>query len=219
MPRRSNRKRGSFRSSRARRGDWVYRDQVIDDNGVGASDGTWSPVIFAQTSGQANRRGFVLYDSQNFLRQMAGSGAVDRLSNAARAEGKRPLMLEVDGHVYMEPTVWAVGNIIAWGLRILIDEQDPSAGGLVQAAAYSMWANVGVQSSAFYANQPNWIAEKRIYKVFNASQDSHRDFTWNVKFRRRLQAHQALWIYSEGESTSVNTRLQFYMRTRVVDEG
>jgi len=208
-------------ASPRRKADWVYRGDAALDDGSTDDLGTYSAQIITIPSGQATRSAFVLYDSQNYTRQVFGpSGAPSYGSRAYRAEGARPLILRVQAEIYMEPTVWAVGNIIAQGFRILVDEQDPVTGLLLQNPSYTMWApNVAGHNPAEFANERNWPWERRVYKVFNLNSDSHRDFRIDIPMRRRLLPHQALWLYTEGESTGVNVRMQIFARSLVVDEG
>jgi len=202
-----------------RKADWVYRPDAFVEGGDPDELGTYDSSLRTVVSGQAGRAAFCLYDSQNVQLQRMTSVAANYLRKTGRAEGRAPLMLRVQGHMYLEPTIWAVGNIIAQGFRILIEEQDPVTGLMIQNSSYSMWAGVAGSHPAMFANEKNYMYDARIYKVFNLNSDSHRDWRIDVRMRRRLQPHQALWLYTEGESTGVNVRLQMYLRTLVVDEG
>lgn len=204
------------------RPDWVYRNDARAVAGLGGSDdlGTYSVVVKALTSGVVNALGMVLYDSANRMQANVPAGAGQGyLSRAARAEGRKPHIRAVEGLVYLEPTAWALGNLIAYGSRILIAEQDIDTGVPVLDAEYSMWANGLVTSASLWANQGRQnVQEKRLFYGFSDNQAfTVARYSWTGL--RALEPHEALFLYMELETTSVNVRFQPFLRTLVSDEG
>lgn len=123
-----------------------------------------------------------------------------------------------EGIVYVEPTTWALGSLIAWGFRIGIFEQDPMSGAIGLDPSYSMWATgpgSGDPNPATWANQGRTnIHERRIHYGFS----DNATFTvqkFRVPIGRRLQDHECLAVYFEGENTSVDIRTQWWLRTLV----
>lgn len=216
--------RGTRRTtSRRRRGDWCYRPNYRSGtiSGYTATDllGSYDETLTAFTSGAASSGAKILYDSKNRLVQpmRGGSGALTAaMPGAARANQRGPLIHMVVGVVYCEPTTWALGNLIAWGWRVGIFEQHPVSGDILLDADYSMWVTgPDITYPATWANMPRQnLWETRRHFGFS---DNQRFFTMPIMVRvnRRLQDHECLAIYTEGESTSVNTRHQYWLRTLV----
>lgn len=225
----SNRGRSRSRQPMLRRKlDWVYRPNYRQDSvqGFDATDllGTYDPDLRTYLSGVANSGAWVLYDSQNRLinvmRGGSGSNLAAIMPNAARAEGRNTYIHSVRGTVYIEPTTWALGNLIAWGFRIGIFEQDPESGAMLFDPAYSMWVSAGggitVANWANMGRQNLW--ERRVHFGFS---DNQRFTVMGVQCRvnRVLQPHECLGVYFEGESTSVNVRCQTWLRTLAAQPG
>lgn len=215
MRRRSTWNTGRRRSRRP--SDWVYRSNGYAVNGFVADNlGTYEPTVFPVASGVGESRARILYDSSNYLTETARGGAGPvQLGREARAEGRRTKVVEVDGILYVEPSTWAVGNLIALGWRIGVFDQDVSSGFISLDANYSMWESGGAYAAAQWANATRQnLAERRIHFGFS---DNQQFFTARIRWRgRRLLAeNECLALYLELESTSVNTRMQCWCRTRV----
>lgn len=227
-----SRRRMPARKAR-RRADWVYRGNGRQI-GIGVSGfddlGTYDGNIHTITSGVANAQSKILYDSQNYF-AMLGRGGVGTASNVstipqigrvARAEGRKPVIRAVQGTIYMEATAWAIGNLIAAGFRMGAFEQDLT-GVLSLDSGYSMWDNEGVQPFTYVGNYANngrgnaW--ERRYHHFFTSTTPSALVISVNWKGRRVLQPNECWAIYCELESTSVNARAQWWLRTLVEDEG
>lgn len=225
MPRR---RRGSVprgtRRRSSRRFDWVYRSDIRAAAAQPGSDrlGTYDGQIKSFSSGQANASSVVLYDSSMKMSggTMAPGPGVGFYNRAGRAEGRKAQVKAVEGIVYLEPTMWALGNLIACGLRIAILEQDLVGGQGLVDAEYSMWTN-GLQTQpSTWANQGRQnMWERRIHYGFAA--DAPAFVVARVRWTglRRLEPHEALYMYIELESTSVNVRSQWWLRSLVADEG
>lgn len=241
---RGKRPRGRFprrRGFRTMRGDWVYRGDTTAVYALTPSTtqltpalnvprGTYSPTITTITAGPETSNVFMLYDSQSRMRHQASTfftaantfGYAD-LHGAARAEGREPLILAVEGMIYFEPTVWALGNLMAIGIRPIVLEQDPADGGVLLSPTYSMWDDgtvlqAPIGNCADWANDKMWLLDRRIHHGFSDNQTFITPhFRW--KGRRRLKPNQCLALYVELEGTSVNVRMQPWLRTFVIDEG
>jgi len=221
------RKRPMRRFGARKRGpkaDWVYRSEFYDASGVNDFLATYSAGIRILNTGAANALGLILYDSKAHLRARmagpAGPGSMRGGAAASRSEGQRPKMLRVQGLLYFEPTTWALGNFMVPGVRIGAMEQDAATGQVVLNADYSMWLAGGNSLLADWANARRLnLFEARWHRAFNSSESPLITRTLNVGLRVRLDPHEALVLYLEAESTSVNCRVQTWMRTLVVDEG
>lgn len=220
---RSRQRRGNMRRNRPK-GDWVYRDDAERSDGGLDDLGTYTDTIHIQGSGAAAAVVRVLYDSkQHIALHMKGTSILPTyvLPSAARTEGSRPLMLRVQGSIYVEPGTWALGNVLAAGLRIGKFEQDAETGDALVDADYSMWDAGGTTSVAQWANaRPMNLWERRWHLSFGSdTPDPFINREINVKLRTRLAPHEMLGLYTELEPTSVAARWQMWLRTFVVDEG
>lgn len=216
-------------SPRRRKADWVYRGNALGNSVDPPLDntdtlGTYTSAIVSIASGLANARGHILYDSQNrFLTLMGPSlGGVATGNRAARAEGQKPLMLAVEGGLYFEPSAWAVGNVVSYGIRLGVFEQDPNLGSLLLPADYSMWNTGSSNGPDVYANNGRmnareWRWAKGYTDAGTTSVARFHYFRW--KGRRRLEPNECFALYCEVPSTSVTGRFQFWFRTLVSDEG
>jgi len=231
------RSRRRARAPRRLKADWVYRgvalypgdtasDAWLDESLGLASYFMESPITW--TAGTANARFLVLYDSQNRLTQLlntfsvAGSfGTVTAVPKAARAEGRNPRILASEGQVVITPSAWALGNVMFFGARLGVFEQDPSSGQVVLNADYHMMgASASIHSqAATWANQPGWVREWYVYRTFHAERVPEYIFRYRWRGRRVLEPHQCFGLYLESDSTSVNMATRPACRTLVADEG
>lgn len=225
------RKRRSFstpRSRKARRpkADWVYRNNLLNAGAYADGLGTYEPQVIAHSTGVINAQSHVLYDSHNYL--SASRSATPLLGfgftrSHARAAGRKPTILAVEGIVYWEPSVWAAGNLMAIGMRIGAYEQDVS-GVFSLDPNYSMWVQqlgAGTDSTnpAYWANagrQNAW--ERRVHYGFSDN-SVFKVVRVSWRGRRVLNDNECWGLYTELEGTSVNTRTQYWLRSLVSDEG
>lgn len=227
------RSRGRGRTTTRRRqprADWVYRSNARADDAVGSDAdviGTYEMNIPPHAGGPGNAQGHILYDSVNYLAQFGAGGnivgGVQRMiGRAARAEGRKPCILAVEGIIYWEPSIWALGNLMAIGTRFGVFEQDPGTGQVLLDPAYSMWMNEvgGSQSKpAQWANGTRGNAmERRTHVGYSDTRPFHVE-RWRFRTRRFLAANECFAVYTELENTSVDTRTQWWLRTLVADEG
>lgn len=239
MPRR-RRRFTSRRSAPQRRpkADWVYRgaDYIPGD----PADNDWleeNPDLASYghsvqgvTAGLNGAAAWILYDSMNRRAQLlntfstaGGWDTVALLPRAARAEGRNPLILATEGQLLIRPSTWALGSLMAFGLRIGIFEQDPSDGLLLLDAEYHMRnafaGSTGHSQAATWANDRMWVWERRYYVTFDSTRPAALNLDIRWRGRRTLKPHQCFAIYCEADSASVNLTVQRWMRTLVVDEG
>lgn len=217
------RRGGSRRPVLREKADWVYRSSVraIGTQLPGNDTlGTYEALVRGQSSGVTNATALILYDSQNRRmatgRFAAGPGGFQA---AGIAGGRSPRVLGVEGSIYVEPSSWAVGNLIAHGMRVCIFEQDVASGSALLDVDYSMWANATTSSPADWVNQGRSVLlERRRHHGFSQNQTFFTaGFRW--RGRRVLAPHEGLFLYLELESTSVNVRFQTWFRSLVADEA
>lgn len=213
------------RKARMPKADWVYRPNGRNTGGSGNSDvlGSYEPQVLGMLTGVDQATVGILYDSADHMRSGVTENsqtANTNISSTARAEGKRARILGYEGIMYVEPSTWAVGNLIAMGVRIGKFEQDSLTGLVLVEAEYSMWEyNAPAMAGPnVYANGTPWVEERRMHYGFS----DNSVFTI-MRFRRRcnvvLRPNECFAMWCELEATSVNTRIQRWMRTLVVDEG
>lgn len=224
------RRRRSFNTPRKRRmrADWVYRSHAYGPfNEALDLLGTYEEDVVSQSSGIANAQSHVLYDSRDYIATQGTQGAnfladlPAYIGPAGRAEGRNPTILRTEGIIYVEPSTWALGNLIAWGGRIGAFEQD-GTGVFSLDAAYSMWVNETTstfQQVGHWANNGRGNAwERRVHYGFS---DNQQFVVIRVKWngRRILKPNECWGLFTELESTSVTTRSQYWLRTLVSDES
>lgn len=210
-----------MRTPRVRK-DWVYRPNFVSEtvDPFLGNDllGSYDDNILGESSGQAGGNSRILYDSANRIQHVmrTGAGLTMVMPGAARVQGRGPTMHWVQGIIYVEPTNWAIGNLIAWGWRIGVFEQAPDSGAIEIDADYSMWQQVAsAVPVATWANQQRTnLWERRIHYGFSDNQ-VFTTVRVSTRIRVRLQDHECLAIYTEGEATSVNIRPQYWLRTLV----
>lgn len=203
-------------------GDWVYRsNQYTNTTPATISDtlGTYDANVRTLTTGVATANTLVLVESQNRILHVTAGPAVNQMSiggGQARPDDKGRKCLRVQGHIYIEPSTWAIGNIMAIGVRIGAFEQDLTGVASVDAL-YTMWNNnTPSVPAAYWSNQGRTtLWSRRFYKGFSANDQTIMVVQVNAKINCRLNPHEALMLWLEGESTSVNMRYQTWLRTWV----
>lgn len=205
-----------------KRGDWVYRSNIMDEEGgtleaLGSYTGNENTLAVGPGAAQVR----VLYDSGNRFQEQTHGGFLVGVGRAGRAEGRKALCLKTVGQLIVRPSVWALGNVWRLGLRIAVFEQDAETGAALLDAPYTMFAEVdGGHSTAQYANQRRINLWERRYRTqFGDNGIGHRVIDVAASFRVALSGHEALYIYAELESGSVAVVNQYWFKTLVVDEG
>lgn len=230
---RSRRRRGGGQRRSFSKGniDWVYRGEA-GDIGLGADTGlmgSYSPIIRSLTTGESGVIALILYDSvdrqQTLIQGGAAGGQFPVLGREARAQGKRPRVFRVNGEVYCEPSTWASGNLMAVGWRLAWFEQDTLTGQFTVQAEYSMWA----PGTATPSDQPStwadvpFLKEQRVFKGYGDGSSQHFmviPINWkSSRGSRAPSPKHCLGIWMEAEGTSVNMRVQPWVRSLISDEG
>lgn len=225
MPRRSRR---MARPPRARRrADWVYRPHIRDETGAivdggGSYEGSFTTLV----AGIAGIQFRVLYDSFNYRStQFPDIGGLNLggalLGSSAKAEGRNPLILRVQGKFHYSPTTWAVGSQLLLGLRFGVFEQDPVSGLVSVDPTYAMLNGTATTQTnpAAWANTRNWVREWRTFQAFASNQAVFQQY-FDFKCRRALKPHECFGIWAEATSgVSTNAATQYWFRTLVADEG
>lgn len=222
------------RSARGRRSgksaDWVYRGTrwLLADASTPEpnNSGTYGTGI-AQSSAQANATAQVLYDSDRLFHNI---GSIDAASAgwlttdaAARPQGsdKGALIHGVEVDIRITPSSWALGNRLEWGFRVIVADQDPDFGVAQVDVDYGMWTNIGglaTTSPGNFANGRQNCAEFRVFSAFGDNGDGSIHVRRYLRFKRRLQFQEGLFLYSEGSPFSVNAGLIYmFCRTLVTD--
>lgn len=206
--------------------DWVYRSNAYasNDGAPWTYDqlGTYEHSVRSLTSGHPTAQALWLVDSSNHYHTISFVNAtvMGAQNGAARPEGKRTKVLAVEGLLYLEPTTWAVGNLMAMGVRIAALEQDINTGLASVDPDMTMWANAlqgpGRASASVYANDRQLtMYERRQFKAFTSNSEALMVMHIRARINWTLQAHHGLALWLEAESTSVNMRYQTWFRTLV----
>lgn len=228
-----SRRRAPMRTTRRAPRDWVYRSNAaLLGVGTNANDqlGTYQELVMGHSTGVAQAQSHILYDSHDYMAELTRGGvgtgntinAQGVLRREARAEGRKPCIHAVEGVIYVEPTVWAIGNLIALGARLGVFEQDTS-GVFLLDASYSMWTDqvlvLAEHVSKFANNRRNNAWERRWFMGWS---DTRPFMVVKIRWRGRryLESNECFGLFTELQSTSVNTRMQYWMRTLVSgDDG
>lgn len=213
-------------SAKTARKDWVYRPNLFaiaaPYNAIDAA-GTYDIAVRGLTTGFATAQCLWLLDSANrrktapMMLSTAGGGI---MAGSAMPEGKRTRVHAVEGMIYVEPSTWAVGNLMALGLRIGAYEQDPTSGLASVDADYTMWsAAINATKTSYYANDRGYNQwETRAFKSFGDN-GSIMIVRIRARLKYSLNAGYGLGLWVEGESTGVNVRYQTWLRTLVSADG
>lgn len=203
------------------RADWVYRGNKfllggdVSINEEEAQSGTYYAPFALPVATPGNpyvgATGQVLYDSGNY---MGGRYGQDRepatgeprlygINPEARPDSPMngPLIHGCDLHIHIYNSSWVGMSRLYLGLRIIVAEQDPESGQALLHAAYSMWQDVGGLNAqpAVWANGRQNCWEDRITRVFRSSdgEDLSLMYSRRVRFKRRLEANEGLFLYFE----------------------
>lgn len=215
---RSSRRR-STPARRRVRGDWVYRGVQQAADAIDDQLSTYAPSVKSMSTGES--AGHILYDSKNYIRQIAGNNT--SMNTTGRAAGKRPRCLRVQGIFNWEADTWASGDDIVVGFRIGVFQQD-SLDGFIQVDANYTMMNIGFSIADYpdnFANQPRSnLYERRVYQHFaTGNESSVRTTPVNVGIRATLGDDECLAIYMEMAQNSVGIRYRTWFRTYVVDDS
>jgi len=223
------RSRRRMMRTKRERTDWVYRSDMYglrDGGNVGGQslDGTYDWDVRSLTSGQATAQVLWLVDAAD--RELSLAAVADATatlqSRAAKPEQKRTQVRAVEGVIYFEPTTWAVGNLMAIGVRIAAFEQDINTGQAVVDGSYTMWRRAGANgpermAASIYANDRQLnMYERRMWKAFASNNEALMVMKIRARLRWSLPSHHGLALWLEGENTGVNVRYQTWLRTLVV---
>lgn len=135
-------------------------------------------------------------------------GEQTRESWAAVPEGSNQQTRAVRGTLFMTPSAWGVGSFISLFCRIAVHEMDPTDGGMVVAAGYSL-------AVARDANEP-FCWQRLYYDNFVSGSPSANMLHVNASARRRLRDNEALWLIVENRAAVGTVNLICYMRTLMV---
>lgn len=139
---------------------------------------------------------------------------VDYIPQTAFPEGKSQVVHAVDIWLFLTPTVWAAGNTVAFGLRVLKAEMDPPTQLALFDPDYTMWSTTPAGSEAVHwADDGGILVERRLAMDFQADSPS-----WQMHIRRRfpfpvrLANDEALFMYLELLTGTVGVRARTYSR-------
>lgn len=236
--------RGRRRGSGRMRADWVYRSDAyrFDDPTEDTPDanGTYY-TPFNIGAGQSNATAQVLYDSAMFVggrfayTQDAASGDLIRAAIGPEArpdsDFRGPLIHGCDIGIYyhIERSSWSVvGNShLFFGARIVVARQDAATGQMTVDPTYSMWSNTTGEQPAepsIHANGRQNCWEHRHYHSAKNSDDASyidRQINFRPRFKRRLEAFEALFLYIELHPNSTALEganfMNLWCRTLVTD--
>lgn len=214
------------RKSDGRKADWVYRGDIHDGaGGVIDSFGSYVPGLgFVQAAGSPQATIHWLYDSSLYRKfaTSVGGNVPLVMPPAMRAEGRKPLILRVQGWMSVLPTAWVAGTVVFLGMRFGVWDQSPNTGNGIFQANYNMWDNALNDNAApaTFANFGNYVREFRKSWSFDIGQTASRvNFTFNFACRRAMLPHQGFGIYTELAPGSTACSIVHAFRTLVVDES
>lgn len=218
--------------------DWVYRGMKfrlggdLGDEEEATPSGTYySP--FNMTAGQGGQTAQVLYDSAAYMGGRYGQGidpaSGDPMAYAINPQARpdTPLGGALIHGVDMTLNLWINAGWVTTahvylGWRIVVAEQDPYTGQMLIHPLYSMWVDMaGLNAQpAVWANGRQNCAEGRLWRDFNQNADVQPNFVIErrLRFKRRLQEDEALFLYLELHPSSLGlTLVNPWCRTLVTD--
>lgn len=188
-----------------RRLDWVQNHE------------TYTDIAYNFSVGQVQSFGLPLTYSRHALPQgMMYTGVANAPVDWAagvitpNAE-KRMWARAVHGHINLEPTTWAAGNIMRAGFRLTVQDMDHETTAMTVEEGYTMWVGPSADGDDAYvfADEP-FLWERRIEKYYASSSDNaHFAFNFRWRGRKLIEPNKALFLYCEAPSTaSVNMRIR-----------
>jgi len=213
------------------KGDWVYRPSEVDDV---FNQGSYDPepggsFEHTLTGGPSNLISIVLYDSQNYFRAVSNQsvgGSRMGLPKAARAEGRQPTIMMVEGVISFSRVTWTTGNTDAWAIRLGEFEQDDDSAQVLIDTTYTMYdQSSDPDAPAVFANdaQQNWKTWW-FSTSFNNNGGAFSPVTYQMRFfwkgRRKLHGGShccALLLEKPDTVSDVDVRFRPCLRTFVSD--
>lgn len=193
MARSRRRARGSMRP----RLDWVYNEQAYNNLETTVTPGIANAIAFPLTVSQSARR-LVTWGVDTAL-----PGIPDYQSWAAIPEGGGQKVFAAECKLIVRPSVWAIGNDIRLGMRIIILTMDPTDGSPFVDPGYTMWATGATTTVAQWANY-GFLRESHFTQSFDSNNRSwNLRLNWRSKQGRKMRPNEALYLYLEVPSTPV----------------
>lgn len=230
----------SGRPSGKMQADWVYRgnkfllsgDLSLEEE-PNFSGTYYAPfTMLGAAPGVPSPTGQVLYDSADYMGGRYGQDR-DPASGEPRAYAIPPvarpdrtfggaLIHAVDLQMHLFLSAWASPQNLYLGWRIVVCEQDTETGQMLVHPQYSMWQDMGGLNAqpATWANGRQNCAEGRIIKTYGGNDGVSISiwYTRFLRFKRRLQANEGLFLYLELHPNSVAVGLiNPFCRTLVTD--
>lgn len=214
---RSRKRRGG---SRKRSADWVYRPTLETGVPWGAYNGSITQNVVRNdiVLGVVNSGHFILYDSEAYMTRTAQDSfaLAQAYPAAARAEGRRPSVLQVEGQMHFRLGAWTTGNTTMWGIRLGWFEQDQATGFPSIEPDYSMFepqiatGAVRADNATFANDRVKNIREWMFVRTYgDTGTIPTSSLTINVRFPRGRTApssNHCLMLYMEvsGQVTPLN---------------
>lgn len=222
--------RRSFTRRKREKADWVYRPGIAEE-GI---HGGWDPLPFNLVRndpvlGVINSNHLMLYDSHAYMARVTqqSMGIAGVLPDAARAEGRSPKVLMVEGTILFRLLNWTGGNVFPWGMRLGWYEQDQGSGLPLLEQDYSMWnpgivaGAVSADSATFANDRQKNMREWRWQRVNTTDQTPSHTVNIMAKVARRApSASHCLMMYLEmSDLSSINSSIQVWswLRALVAD--
>lgn len=196
---------------------WESRDPTVQEPFLSGT--YYNPVQI--TAGYEGANALVLVDSHEYssarhaldynaagtlIRYVLGTPATPE----SPAKGVLVKAVDVNCHIYQPGTAWFGTAILHLGMRIVVAAQDPETGAMLQQPFYSMWENAGGDQATgpdMWANgrQNCWEFRKSYIPMSAGNANTPALATWvraRARFRRRLEANEALFLWVELHPSS-----------------
>lgn len=188
----------------------MYNELAYHSSEVNVSPGAGNAVAIPLTVSQSARR-LATWGLDTIV-----PSALDYQSWAAIPEGGGQRVHAVEAHLMIRPSVWAAGNVVRIGFRILLARMDATDGSALMDPLYRMWqaAAGDTMHVAQFANA-GFMREHILYEVFgDNAQGWHVRMKWRSKRGLRIMNDYAVYVYMEGSGAFPGTSVTGFIVPR-----
>jgi len=198
------------RKSSRQRLDWVYNEMAYNSAETTVGPGAGNAVGLPLTVSQSARR------IATWGLETAVPAVGDYQSWAAIPEGGEQRVHAVEAHLMVRPSIWAAGNVVRIGFRLMLARMDATDGSMLLDPLYRFWQQAAGDTMhvAQFANA-GFMREHVLYEVFgDNAQGWHVRMKWRSRRGLRIMDDYAVFVYMEGSAAFPGTSVTGFVVPR-----